>query len=142
MRILLVILALGLGAPAVAAPGTVTPRERAVRGLIDEQIAAFRARDAQAAWRLVDPDLQQKFGTADRFLHVVEAGYAPVFSPRSYRYGELIRIDEATHGQWLDVVGDDGTRVKALYLMEQQADGSWRTSGCLLFEPGEAPPVG
>lgn len=136
--LLAVLLALFLAIPALASPSSAD--KQAFRELIDGQIASFRAGDAQAAFRVVDPDLQRKFRDADRFLEVVRVGYRPVYSPRSYRYGHTVDLDGPTVGQWLHVVGPDGQSVDALYLLEQQPDGTWRTSGCVLFEP-ERPAV-
>jgi hypothetical protein len=119
--------------PAAQADGA------AVHRLIDDQIAAFRRGDAAGAWRHVAPGLQAKFGTPERFLEMVVTAYRPVAAPRDYRYGPLQALPTGEWGQWLDVTGPDGERVRALYLLERQADGTWRTSGCLLFDPGEGP---
>lgn len=108
----------------------------AFRGLIDGQIAAFRAGDARAAFEVVDPDLQLKFGDAERFLEVVRVGYRPVYAPKSYRFGQTVELDAVNEaGQWLHVVGPNNEPVDALYLLERQPDGDWKTSGCLLFRP-------
>lgn len=127
-----------LAVPAVAAPGDVphtfvasTDAEQ-VRHVVDEQIAAFRAHDAEAAWRWVAPGLREKFGTADVFLRMVREQYPAVYAPRSYTFGPLQTRPDGL-GQWIEFVGPNGERVEALYLFEPQADGTWRTSGCLLF---------
>jgi hypothetical protein len=104
--------------------------------VIDDQIAAFRRLDALAAWRHVAPGLRRKFGTPDAFLRMVVLGYRSVANPRSYTFGPLVPLDGGEWGQWLEIVGPDGERVEALYLLERQPDGSWRTSGCLLLGPG------
>jgi hypothetical protein len=111
----------------------------AIRSLIEDQIAAFRRHDADAAWQYVAPGLQERFVTPENFLEMVRTGYGPVYSPRSYRFGEIVLTPEGL-GQWLDVVGPAGERVGALYLLERQPDGSWRSSGCLLTLPGPLPP--
>jgi hypothetical protein len=104
----------------------------AIRALIDDQIAAFRRHDAEGAWRHVAPELREKFGTADVFLRMVRDGYRPVYAPRSYSFGPLQATPDGL-GQWLEIIGPDGERVQAMYLLERQPDGTWRTSGCLLF---------
>lgn len=111
-----------------------------IRRVIDDQLQAFERDDAEAAWKHVAPSLRSKFGSADNFLRMVREGYRPVYRPRSVHYDELVRFDTGELGQWLDVTGPDGERVKALYLMEKQADGTWRTSGCLLYEPEPGKP--
>ncbi len=123
-------------AGAVAeAPAVFAADRDQIRGLIDDQIAAFREADAEAAWRVVAPGLQSKFGTAEHFLRMVKQGYRPMVAPRSYSFEQLVPLPTGELGQWLEVVGADGERVRALYLLESQSDGSWRTSGCMLFAP-------
>lgn len=112
---------------------------KAIRSLIDDQIAAFRRHDAEGAWRHVAPGLQEKFGTAESFLEMVRTAYQPVYAPRSYQFGEIVVTPDGV-GQWMDVTGPDGIRVGALYLMERQRDGIWKTSGCFLTEPGPERP--
>jgi len=116
--------------------------EIAIHKLIDDQIAAFRRRDAEAAWAPVAPGLKQKFGTADNFLQMVLLGYRPVADPRSYQFDGLAKLPNGDWGQLLKIVGPDGEEVRALYLLEKQADGTWRTSGCLLIDDDEGPNVG
>lgn len=147
MRTLLLLLTLSL--PALASPSFAAPPEgsqplsardlQAIRGVIDDQIAAFRRNDAEGAWKHVAPDLREKFGTPERFLEMVRTGYAPVYAPRRYSYGDLVPTPYGL-GQWLEVTGPDGKEVDALYLLERAPDGSWRTSGCLMTEPGPRRP--
>jgi hypothetical protein len=113
----------------------------AIRALIDDQIAAFRRHDAERAWRHESPGLRDRFQTPERFLRMVREGYRPVYAPRRVGFAELVLLPTGELGQWLDLTGPDGERVRALYLLERQPDGSWRTSGCLLFEPEQAVPV-
>jgi hypothetical protein len=64
----------------------------------------------------------------------VRNGYQPVYRPREVRFGDLVDLDGALI-QKVDVTGPDGRRALALYVMERQADGSWRINGCMLAEP-------
>lgn len=124
-----------------ARPPILAPSEaQAIRELIDDQIGAFRRDDAAGAWKAVAPGLRKRFGTADRFLEMVREQYAPVYRPQGYVFRDVVRVGE-DYGQWMDVTGPHGERVRALYLLERQPDGTWRTSGCLLFEPEPAAPA-
>ncbi|MCB9671317.1 MAG: DUF4864 domain-containing protein [Alphaproteobacteria bacterium] len=116
------------------------PTPPAVRELIQDQLEAFETHDAERAWKHVSPGLRATFRTADGFLQMVERGYAPVVAPRSVRFGDFTTYD-GDPAQWLDLEGRDGGRYRALYLLEAQADGSWRTSGCMLFEVAPTPPA-
>jgi len=129
-------------APAPRAPAPiVAPSEaKAIQRVIDDQIAAFRRDDAAGAWKHVAPGLRFKFGSADRFLRMVRDGYAPVYRPRDYAYRDIVEV-AGGFGQWMDVTGPNGERVRALYLMERQPDGTWRTMGCLLYAAEPAAPA-
>lgn len=123
-------------------PTAIAPSEAdttSIRRIIDEQIDAFQRDDPIGAWAHLSPGLRAQFGTPERFLQLVRDHYQPVYRPRSYRHGALRPVDGGW-GQLLHVVGPDGRRVEALYLLQQQPDGSWRTHGCLLLEPETSPP--
>jgi hypothetical protein len=78
------------------------------------------------------------FGSQERFMDMVKDGYRPVYRPRSYAMGEF---KDTPDGTSLNVrIQDlDGVDWVATYTMEQQADGTWRISGCFLTkEPGQA----
>ena len=64
---------------------------------------------------------------------------AAVIAPLGVRYGEFGTFD-GEPAQWLELRARDGNTYPALYLLEQQADGSWRTAGCLLFDPEKVEP--
>ncbi len=138
---LLALLWLSSPLPAHAEPVTVEVVSASdasrIRELIDDQIAAFQRDDAAGAWKHVSPGLRERFGTPEGFLRMVREGYRPVYRPRSWSYGELGVLPSGEVGQVLEGVGPDGERFRALYLLERQADGTWRTSGCLLFAPDD-----
>lgn len=113
------------------------PTPPVVHELITDQLEAFENADAPRAWKHVAPVLRAQFRTAENFLQVVNTGYPPVVAPRKVTFGEYT-VHEGLPAQWLDLIARDGKPYKALYLLEQQPDGSWRTAGCLLFEV-EAP---
>lgn len=128
-------------AVAQVAPAVDAADAPAVQEMIRDQIGAFQRDDAGSAWKHVAPGLKAKFGTADRFLEVVREGYRPVYRPEEYTFRELTRWD-GEPAQWLDVTGPDGGTYRALYLLEKQADGTWRTAGCLLFVVERPDPPG
>jgi hypothetical protein len=71
---------------------------------------------------------------------MVREGYAPLVNSQRVVYGEQVRLPSGEVGQWLDVTGPTGERVRALYLFDH-IDGRWQTTGCLLFEPTAGPPA-
>ncbi|MDF3073761.1 MAG: hypothetical protein K0S54_1428 [Alphaproteobacteria bacterium] len=126
--------------PSLAPAQDIAAGDRtAIQSVIDRQIAAFRRDDGREAFSYAAPDLQAQLGSAEIFMGMVRTGYAPVYRPRSYQFRELKTIDGAITQQ-VHVVGPDGVARLALYFMQQQKDGSWRVSGCVLldFEGDEA----
>ena len=119
-----------LAAPAQA---VVPPDEaRAVRAVIEAQLDAFQKDDAARAFGLASPGIRATFGTAENFLAMVRTSYAVVYRPKSVAFEAPVSID----GQVVQPVRltDDGGRAWiALYPMERQPDGSWRTNGCQLL---------
>ena len=130
MRRLLVAIALAV---ALAAPVAGAADGDAIRRVIAEQIAAFRRDDAVAAYSYATPSIQQKFGDAATFLDMVRTGYRAVHRPGTIEFGELGPV-EGRLVQRVHLTGPDGNGALALYIMERQADGSWKIDGCILTE--------
>jgi hypothetical protein len=107
-----------------------------LRSLVEGQIAAFRSGDATTAYSYAAPKIRKMFPTPDRFMRMVERGYPPVVAPRAVSFG---RLRDTARGPVQEVYLTDagGTDWLALYTFEQQGDGSWKISGCVLTKsPG------
>ncbi|WP_204113084.1 DUF4864 domain-containing protein [Shimia biformata] len=63
-----------------------------IRGVISSQIAAFQADDAATAFSFASPGIQGVFGSADRFVTMVQRGYPMVWRPEELRFLELREI--------------------------------------------------
>lgn len=135
MRLLLAVL---VATFIAGAAGAETEADRsAIRGIVQDQIEAFKRDDAARAFSHAAPSLQRMFGSQDRFMALVKEGYKPVYRPRSYAFGEF---KDGPDGPSLsvDIQDNDGIDWVALYTLEQQPDGSWRISGCYLLKaPGQ-----
>ena len=124
---------------AVATVGPVAalelaPAERAaIRGVVEAQLDAFRRDDGVAAFGYASPSIRAMFRTAERFMNMVREGYAPVYRPRRVEFRDVVRW-RGRITQRVYLVGPDGAPVIANYLMERQADGTWRIDGCILEE--------
>jgi hypothetical protein len=66
-------------------------------------------------------------------MRMVRAGYGPVYRPRIYQFRELKEMNGVVTQQ-VYVVGPDNIPRLALYFMQQQKDGTWRISGCVLVD--------
>lgn len=128
---LAMLLALGArGAWAQDAP-VGSADQAAIRQVIEQQIAAFRRDDGEAAFAYASPQIRRQFGSADRFMQIVRDAYQPVYRPSSVDFGATEEV-EGTPVQHVLVGAPDGAVVDALYFMVQQPDGSWRINGCVL----------
>jgi len=123
---------LAFASPFAAAQQAVPAEDaRAVRAVIEAQIEAFRRDDAAQAFSLATPSIRERFGDAETFLDMVRDAYAVVYRPQSVNFeapqvvdGELVQPVHLTDAQ--------GRAWIALYPMQRQPDGSWRTNGCQL----------
>lgn len=127
--------ALLVGAASNAAPAESLSAAdfRSVRAVVQAQLDAFAADDAERAFSLAAPSIREMFGSADRFIAMVRASYPVVYRPASVAFlvpesvaGEVIQGVHFTDGQgrlWL-----------ALYIVQRQHDNSWRIGGCELVE--------
>ena len=123
------------GAAAAAPEGNVTPDDLLeIRAVIHRQIDAFRRDDAQGAFALASPGVQQAFGTPERFLDTVRMAYRAVYRPSALSFLELVVIGGDVV-QPVQVTDRSGAVWVAYYAMQRQKDGSWRTSGCHLVQP-------
>ena len=119
-----------LAAPLLAANEVSSADAKAVRTLIESQLAAFASDDANKAFSLAAPAIQTMFVNADRFLAMVRQSYPVVYRPASVAFlqpewidGKLIQrvqMADATGAPWMVV-----------YELEQQSDRTWRIAGCV-----------
>jgi Domain of unknown function (DUF4864) len=127
---------------ALLVPAGVFAGDRAVSGadvdeirtVIHRQIDAFRRDDAHGAFALVSPNLQQAFGTPERFLDGMRTAYRAVYRPISVSFLDLIVLGSDVV-QPVQVTDRAGAVWVAYYAMQRQKDGSWRTHGCRLLPP-------
>jgi hypothetical protein len=122
-----------LCAPALAAQQKLSAADRAaIKAVISRQIEAFRRDDAAEAFSLASPGIQGVFGTPENFLRMVRTSYQPVYRPASVTFLDVSFIDEEAV-QKVRISDQSGAVWLALYPMERQKDGSWKTNGCQLF---------
>jgi hypothetical protein len=128
------LLAVTVATSAAARPVPVSATDmRSARAVVQAQLDAFAADDGPRAISLATQNLRQMFGSPERFMAMVRAGYPVVYRPSSVAFlipewldRELIQgvhfTDEAG-GLWL-----------AIYRLQRQRDNSWRINGCELVE--------
>lgn len=103
----------------------------AIRSVIEQQIQAFQKDDAPKAFSFASPEIQKQFGNAQNFMSMVKDAYPAVYRPRSVMFDKLSMV-KGNQVQSVLLLAPNGTLMKAMYIMQKQASGSWRISGCYL----------
>ncbi|MGD9479084.1 UNVERIFIED_ORG: DUF4864 domain-containing protein [Roseateles sp. XES5] len=111
-----------------------------VRGIIQNQIAAFLNDDAEAAYSFASPTIRGKFPTQDAFFDMVKKGYGPVYRPGNFAFGRS-KIDGGTVMQEVLISGPDGKDWTALYQVVQQPDGSYKINGVYMVRAAPGPEI-
>jgi ketosteroid isomerase-like protein len=113
----------------------VPPQDRAaIQAVIRAQIEAFKKDDAARAFSFAAPGIRQVFQTPERFIEMVKTGYAQIYRPLKVEFGPASRSTGTLQQvrQIVNLVGLDGKKAVAYYLMERQPDGSWKIGGVQL----------
>src|SRR4249919_2385051 len=119
-------------APALARAQAASDADaRAVRQVIEAQLAAFRRDDATRAFSYAAPGIRDSFGTPEKFMAMVREQYAVVYRPRSVSFEEPLVVGEDLV-QPVRMTDGNGHAWMAIYPMAKQPDGTWRINGCHL----------
>jgi Domain of unknown function (DUF4864) len=103
----------------------------AIRSVIEQQLQAFQKDDANKAFSFASPSIQKQFGNAQNFMSMVKESYPAVYRPRSVIF-EKLNLVGGNPTQSVLLLDPGGTLMKAVYIMEKQANGSWLINGCYL----------
>jgi hypothetical protein len=134
--ILLLVVSIAASSAYAQHPAEIGHADRAaIRKVIEDQMAAFRRDDGQAAFAFASPMIQSMFGSAETFIAMVRGGYMAVYRPRTVEFGALTG-DRESPVQLVHVVGPDGVPAVAAYEMIR-VDGRWRINGCVLLPSRE-----
>lgn len=120
-----------LAGGANAAGGVSVVDGAAIRDVIQRQLDAFQRDDGVAAFSYASPDIKAMFRDPETFMRMVRTGYEPVYRPREVEFRGL-DVHRGQLAQRVLLVGPDNVPVIALYIMEEQPDGTWRIDGCIL----------
>ena len=122
---------------SLIAPARAGDDVTAAQTIIRSQEQAFAHDDAAAAYSYAAPALHAMFPAADAFMAMVRRGYAPVYRHKSFEFG-VGRADDGKIAQTVRIIDADGNPWDALYTLEQQADSSWKITGCVLHPVGQS----
>ncbi|OXT00164.1 hypothetical protein B7H23_08245 [Notoacmeibacter marinus] len=102
------------------------------QGPIDDQLQSFQSDNGARAYSHAAPNIRRMFPTLERFMSMVEGGYPQVRKPKSWTMGPATPLSDDLIAQEVIIVGPTGKVWKALYTLQQQADGNWQISGVSL----------
>ncbi len=134
---LLVLLWPGMQALAADHSGLSETERLAIRTVIESQLEAFQRDDGLNAFSYASPTIQGRFQNPEIFMTMVRTGYRAVYRPREVDFRAL-RLVDGVPTQEVLFVGPDNQAVTAVYLMQQQSDGSWKINGVYLLRSPEA----
>ena len=113
------------------ADDTEAQRAQAIQAVIDAQLQAFAADDAERAFSFASDAIRELFRNAERFMAMVRREYAVVYRPARREFIALevrpaevlqaVRLHDAQGAEWI-----------AVYRMQEVAAGEWRINGCVL----------
>ncbi|MDQ2735792.1 MAG: DUF4864 domain-containing protein [Pseudomonadota bacterium] len=127
--LLVVSLASIVGVPKAQAEPVPAVDAKAIRAVVEAQLAAFAADDARGAFSYAAPSIREMFGTPDRFMAMVRAGYPVVYRAASVSFLNPLS-SQGQLFQGVELTDADGSLWLATYRLERQPDHSWRISGC------------
>jgi hypothetical protein len=127
------LLALGMVFSAAASAAAELPeaQAKAVRAVVEAQLEAFAADDAERAFSYAAPSIHQIFGTAPQFMAMVLGRYSMLVKPESVVF--LLPSSVRSNVIQEVLLRDSGGRLwRAAYRLEPAADGAWRINACVV----------
>lgn len=122
----------GVGAAAWAAPFTEADA-KAVRKVVEAQLAALAVDDAVKAFSYAAPNVREAVGSAEGFLAMVQRGYPVVYRPATVAFLKANGKDNDVI-QRVQMVDAEGESWLAIYSLQRQKNGAWRITGCSVVE--------
>jgi hypothetical protein len=122
---------LRVASPAVGALSA--DDEKAIRTVVQGQLDALGRDDAAKAFSFAAPSVREAFGTAPRFMDMVQRGYPVVVRPASVAFLKVEGRDKLAL-QRVQMTDQSGEPWLATYSLERQKNGLWRITGCAVVE--------
>ena len=102
-----------------------------VRLAVQSQLAALAANDAERAFSLASPDVQQSFGGPRQFLAMVRAQYPMVQKPAAVSFTRPESVGDRVM-QRVNITDENGAPWLVTYLLRRDGDKRWRISACVV----------
>ncbi len=107
--------------------------EKQIIAVVQSQLKAFAAEDAEKAFSYAAPNIRALLGTADNFLEMVRSQYDVVVHPVSVVFLKP-KGDGALSVIKVQLTDEDGDVWTATYTLQRQKNKQWRITGCALAE--------
>ncbi len=102
-----------------------------VRTVIQAQLDAFAADDADKAFSYAAPNVRRSVASAEMFLAIVRGQYAMVYRPSSVAFMQPERDGELVV-QPVQMSDAEGVAWLAVYTLQRQKNKQWRITGCFV----------
>ena len=99
-----------------------------IRKVIEQQLDAFAADDAERAFSFASPMIRKLFGSPERFIGMVRRGYPVVYRPAAVAFLRP-EVDQGEVRQDVQMQDSAGNTWIARYRMQRQSDRMWRING-------------
>jgi Domain of unknown function (DUF4864) len=120
---------------ALAQPNRLA-EEKSVREVIQGQLAAFAADDAEKAFSYAAPNIRSAFALATHFMATVRGQYAVVYRPASVAFLQLESLNEPNPSaevvQRVQMTDANGVPWLAVYSLQRQKNNLWQITGCVV----------
>jgi Domain of unknown function (DUF4864) len=107
--------------------------EKNIRRVVQGQLDALAKDDAAKAFSFAAPNVRDAFGTAPRFLDMVQRGYPVVYRPASVAFLKVEGKDKLAF-QRVQMTDQAGEPWLVTYSLARQKNGAWRITGCSVAE--------
>ncbi len=108
---------------------------KAVREVIEAQLAAFRKSDAKLAYSYAAPAIKEMYDTPEEFMEMVRSFYKVVFRPARVVFERPV-LSGGGLVQPVRLTDSEGRTWMAYYPMVRGPGGRWLINGCRLSRLG------
>jgi hypothetical protein len=120
--------------PLAASAGPLSAQdEKQIIAVVQSQLNAFAAEDAEKAFSYAAPNIRALLGTAENFLEMVRSQYDVVVHPVSVVFLKP-KGDGGESVLKVQLTDEDGDVWTATYTLQRQKNKQWRITGCVLAE--------
>lgn len=122
-----------VGAHRVAGATLSAADEKQIIAVVQSQLQAFAAEDAEKAFSFAAPNIRALLGNAANFFEMVRSQYGIVVHPASVVFFKP-RGEGGESMLKVQLTDEDGDVFTATYTLQRQKDKLWRITGCVITE--------